>query len=77
MKYRKARTRKDVENDPRVKEIWNEGEDGWWAYLHPGWIWDGELHCIHEDTIKDVCDALNFAVSPCDCEQSCKTEEVS
>jgi len=75
--FKKARTRAQIEADPRVEEIWNEGEDGWWAMLRPGWVVATyEVHCIHEYTIEGVCDKLNDYVTPCDCEQSCKTKEV-
>jgi hypothetical protein len=45
-------------------------DNGWWVYLKPGWIWQGETHQIHEDTLKDCAEAFDF-VERCGCEE-CK-----
>ena len=38
-------------NDHRIEEIRNEGGDGYWIYLKPGWwLPHMETHCIHEYT---------------------------
>ena len=42
--------------DPRIVEVWDEGEDGMWAELANGWIWD-EVHTLHEHTVKDLLNA--------------------
>ena len=63
-KFKKCRTKKDIENDPRVDEIWHENEgferdSSWWCYLKPGWqAYGNQQHSIHEETIKDVCSVL-------------------
>ena len=79
MKFKKVRTRKDIENDPRVESIHYENDpDSWWCYLKPGWQWDeNEQHTIHERTIKDVARELNTAVTEWPNDPSLKTLAVS
>ena len=64
---RKARTKADVEADPRVTEVYWERESGWWAYLAPGWCFDSECHTLHESTISKLCAVLNHEVERCEC----------
>jgi hypothetical protein len=72
------RTVKDVEKDPRVKEIYKEDDEGfagykssWWVYLTRGYCWDDDgLHTIHEATLKKVIECLG-QVRTCHCE-SCE-----
>lgn len=41
--------------DPRVIEIWDEGEDGIWIALADGYICaDTETHCVHEWNCRDL-----------------------
>lgn len=74
--FRKVRTKADIEVDPRVEELWNEGDSSpdWWCALKSGWSWCPETHCIHENTIRDVCDVLNREVAPCDAGCPCQKE---
>jgi hypothetical protein len=61
---RKARSLKDVKNDPRVKEVWSEYSDGgddWWVQLVTGFNFEG-CACLHEWTVGDLCDALGRVV---------------
>ena len=45
--------------DPRIKEIWNEGKDGYWLSLVPGYrIYDGTSG-IHGYTVKEVLDQIS------------------
>lgn len=44
--------------DPRIDEIWHEGEDGYFANLVRGYNWDG-CSSIHEYTIADLYRALS------------------
>ena len=65
MKYKTVKTKKDIENDPRVRELHKEfgfaGEDkyGWWCYLNDGWLASNNSQTINEATLKDVCDEIN------------------
>ena len=59
-KIKKVRTLKDIRNDFRVESIENEGDDGYWCYLIDGYLFDGEVGIIHEYTVKDVCNSLNY-----------------
>lgn len=46
-----------IKNDPRVKDAWDEGEDGYWVAAKFGWSFDfygDNSHTIHEWTIKDI-----------------------
>lgn len=46
-----------LKDDARVKEAWNEGEDGYWVTARPGWSFDfygDNSHTIHEWTVKDL-----------------------
>ena len=61
---KKCRTRRDIENDPRVLKIWQEvdnGERSYWVDLAPGYSWD-DCFSLHESTIADLCDKLNNEV---------------
>ena len=63
----------------KIREAWTEqdefgamsGRRSWsiWIELKPGWRW-GEVHCIHEVTVKEALEAWR-EVTPCDCE-SCQ-----
>jgi len=39
--------------DPRVIEVWDEGPDGLWVTLAPGWNWDG-ASSLHEWRVRDL-----------------------
>ena len=54
---KKPRTKKDIENDPRVKEFF-EDSDGYWVYLHPGFAFDCERTGNREDTIRELCESF-------------------
>jgi hypothetical protein len=58
-----------------ISAEWDEGDDGYWIALKPGWKWAGDVvgavHCIHEDTkIK----AHRESVVKCNC-QGCNRED--
>jgi hypothetical protein len=61
-----------IRKDPRVTDVWNEGEDGWWISLVPGWINAPlEFHGCHEWSVKDL--VRSFAdIRPCACDE-CKS----
>ena len=72
---KRPRTLKDIENDPRVADIWTE-QDGfgrtvaecyrpsYWVSLRPGWVVRSEgTHSIHEKTIREVCGVLHYSVT--------------
>lgn len=40
--------------------------DGYWLYLKPGWSRWGEVHSVHEWTIKDLIAAI-LEVERCEC----------
>jgi len=60
---KKARTMRDIRNDKRVSQVFNEGVDGIWVHLKDGFI-NSRLECgtIHEYTIADCCQQLNEEV---------------
>lgn len=47
--------------DPRVKEIWDEGEDGLWLSLEKGYNNEGASQ-IHEWSVKDLINAFKYQV---------------
>jgi hypothetical protein len=51
------RTLTELRADPRVREVWNEGEDGWWASLAPGYCFEN-CSGLHENTVRELCSAL-------------------
>jgi len=61
-KFKKVRTKRDIEIDPRVVSLDYEGSDGWWCYLEDGYESYLETNFIHEETIEDVCHVLNYDV---------------
>lgn len=42
--------------------------DGLWLYLKPGLCYDGEVHCVHEYTCRDVVEAFS-RVYECECKE--------
>lgn len=52
------------------------GGDGYWVYLVNGYRWDGETHCVHEDTITDCARAMR-CVAPCTVPGCCTPEGLS
>jgi len=60
-----------AERDGSTAGVWNEGPDGWWAALKPGWSWcDAEVHCCHEDTLTELLRAVRNT-TPCEPGCSC------
>jgi len=56
-----------IKADPRVSDIWNEGEDGWWVLLKRGFVCgNSQAHAVHEFTIKSLRATLK-TVKPCYC----------
>lgn len=52
--------------DPRVLSVQNEGTDGFWVDLAPGWSRDG-AHSVHEYSVRDLHDGMG-EVTACDCD---------
>jgi hypothetical protein len=45
------------DSDKRIESEgyeWDGGERSYWIYLVPGYIWQGEVHFIHEETKRDA-----------------------
>lgn len=70
---KKARTLKDLKNDPRIELIEREHDEcfagsnnpagNYWVYLKPGYqVINRQSHIIHEPTIRKVCEVLNNSV---------------
>jgi hypothetical protein len=51
------KTLNKLAEDPRIEEIWDEGRDGLWASLAPGYNWDGSSS-IHESTAGELIEAM-------------------
>lgn len=47
-----------IKRDPRVTDAWDEGDDGYWADLAPGYVSADDTTTLHEHTIKDLRAAL-------------------
>lgn len=55
--------------EERVDEYRDEGRDGHWYYMKPGWrCRRSDTHTVHEDTQEEAIAALIQAVR-CDCDQ--------
>lgn len=51
------KTLEKLKQDPRVKDAWEEGEDGYWVTARGGWSFDfygDNSHTIHEMTTRDL-----------------------
>jgi len=64
VKYKKVRTLKDIQNDPRVRDVHKDtstGEIVWWMYLKDGLVshWDGAGTITTEDTMSYLKETLN------------------
>lgn len=44
---------------PERIEGWYHDEDGWWIDLKDGWMYDGEVHFVHEDTQEECISAFS------------------
>ena len=71
------RTLADLYAHPLVEEISDERAygDGIWVYLESGIIREpcDQVHCVHEDTVKECCEAFRWIELGCDCDQ-CQQE---
>lgn len=57
--------------DPRVESAWDEGEDGLWFSLKPGFrIRIQDTHFAHEQTVGELRAKLR-EIEPCNC-QDCR-----
>jgi hypothetical protein len=62
-----------IRKDPRVSEVWNEGEDGWWVMLKPGHICgNSDTHACHEWDVKTLARTFK-TVRPCQCKDCAPT----
>ena len=58
---KKLKTLSDIKNDIRVHEIYKDIE-GWWCWLTNEYEHEDDAHLIHEMTIKQICDIINYRV---------------
>tara|TARA_S200002703_G_scaffold86515_1_gene74559 strand:- start:680 stop:943 length:264 start_codon:yes stop_codon:yes gene_type:complete len=59
---KKPRTRKDLEADPRVEELWFEPENGWCIQLAVGYAFEWNHQFQVEATIREACGAMATVV---------------
>lgn len=52
-----------LESDPRISSIWDEGKDGYWIKLAPGYTYEG-CSAIHEWSVKDALACLPLIQGP-------------
>lgn len=59
----------------KISEVSDESAagDGYWLYLRSGWSRFGEVHCVHEWTMRELITSMRSEVVPCDCEE-CKRD---
>lgn len=58
-----------IKRDPRVQEIWHEGDDGWWISLKKGYVCGCcDTHFVHEQTVADLTASFQ-TVKPCTCKE--------
>lgn len=58
--FKKARSLKDIAVDPRVDEVWSEGEDGYWVKLKSPWWSTLGTTQVHEWTVKELLKQFNW-----------------
>ena len=64
-----------IDANPHIVETVHTELDGYseygdwsiWCYFKPGWIWDREVHMIHEARAMDFLAATKF-IQPCHCD---------
>jgi hypothetical protein len=57
-----------ISSHPRVQSVSDEGEDGIWVYLKPGFIWrHGDVHSLHERDTALLLRMLDTEIEPCTC----------
>jgi hypothetical protein len=48
-----------------IEEVWNEGKDGYWINLEPGYIDErAGIHMVHEETVRECVRTMKTIV-PC------------
>ena len=58
-----------IASDPRVQSIHDEGSDGIWVMLKPGWIWKhGDTHALHERELPPLRRMVKHELAKCGCE---------
>jgi hypothetical protein len=63
-----ATSLRKIGRDPRIQSVWDEGDDGLWFSLKPGFrIAIDNTHSAHESTVKDLLAKLR-EIEPCNCE---------
>lgn len=64
------KTTSELQRDRRVRQVWNEGPDGWWCLLD-GYRNDEGGHTLHEWSVKALLSAFASAVArgPCGCDE--------
>ena len=61
--------------DPRTDSMWNEGDDGWWVSLAPGFRCEAtDTHYLHAETVREVFIQWK-TVKPCKCADCMMTIE--
>lgn len=61
-----------IRKDPRVHDVWNEGVDGWWVSLNPGYMClDSDCHAVHEWTLTALRRSFKSVVK-CNCKDCVK-----
>ena len=69
-------TIKQIARNKKVESINDEGRNGIWAYLKPGWRCPaGDTHQCHEWTVEELAEAVRNAV-PCDCEDCTRSRTI-
>lgn len=65
------KTLERLKKDPRVSDVWSEGDEGYWILLSRGWMCkDTDCHAVHEHTIKSLLRSFK-SVQKCEC-KDCK-----
>jgi hypothetical protein len=56
-----------IKKDPRVEDVWNEGEDGWWVTLKTGFVCgNSDAHAVHEWSLRSLWTSFK-TVQTCSC----------
>jgi hypothetical protein len=66
--------KEEIERHPQVKEVW-EGWEGvdrtWWASTAKGWCTAGGTHQHHEDSLKQLLEAVTSCTVQCEADCDC------
>ena len=66
--------KEQIERHPQIAEVWAEAEGlqpTWWASTTHGWCTAGGTHQHHEDSLKQLLEAVTSCTVQCEADCDC------